>query len=67
MNYDKTKKTLDKLSDLLFKMKPLAIQIKTVNEYNLKNSISELEINVRLLIDQKLELEWEFNRIKREL
>lgn len=67
MNYDKTKKTLEKLSDLLFRMNLLEIQISTANKYNRKNSIKELEIDIQDLIDQKTELELEYNREKRNL
>ena len=67
MNYDKTKKVLERLSDLLFEINLLSIQVTTANNYNLRNSIPELEINVQELIDEKTELELEFNRTKKEL
>ena len=67
MNYDKTKKVLETLSELLFEINLLSIQIRTANEYNLKNSIKELEIDVQELIDEKAELEFGFNDLKQSL
>ena len=67
MNYEKTKKVLERLSDLLFEINLLSIQVRTANNYNLRNSIPELEINIQMLIDEKTELELEFNRTKKEL
>ena len=67
MNYEKTKKVLERLSDLLFEINLLSIQVTTANNYNLRNSISVLEINVQELIDEKTELELKFNREKRNL
>ena len=67
MNYKNTRKVLERLSDLLFEINLLSIQVRTANNYNLRNSIPELEINIQMLIDEKTELELEFNRTKREL
>ena len=67
MNYKNTRKVLERLSDLLFEINLLSIQVSTANNYNLRNSIPELEINIQMLIDEKTELELEFNRTKREL
>ena len=67
MNYDKKKKVLDKLSELLFEIKLMGVQVDVAKAYNLKNSIKELEIDTQQIIDEKTELELEFNRTKREL
>ena len=67
MNYDTKKKVLDKLSELLFEIKLMGVQVDVANAYNLKNSIKELEIDTQQIIDEKTELELEFNRTKREL
>ena len=67
MNYKKIQKTLNELDELLTEILIKDNAIKLAKEWNERNSFAELHVDVQELIDERKELELEFNQLKKQL